>query len=159
MARRAPAAALMSLALLESCGSPTTPRGYPLVTGTYRDPLLWDIHFTLPDGSRARGRQCGGNIVIEEQNEAALRGSYNLVDPCTSAAGELTGQIALNGQVTLDLRSPTAFQTFEECTYVAGDRVWTGRIDGDELDMRIETTLDCVPAGRVSALRTARGSR
>jgi hypothetical protein len=137
--------------------SPTTPGGYPDVRGAYRSPQLWASEFSHPDGRVFSAVRCGGNIFIDQQQDAALRGRYTVLFPCVAAQGELVGEVDQQGGITLDFRSPSAFATFERCSYVSGDRVFTGNIRGDDLEARIKATIDCPPEGTLVATRTVAG--
>jgi hypothetical protein len=138
-------------------GCSATPGGYPDVQGTYRSSQLWASEFTFPDGRVVSSLRCGGIVFIDKQDDSALRGRYVVLSPCVAAQGELVGEVDRQGGITLDLRSQSAFATFERCSYVSGDRVFTGSIRGDDLEARIKATIDCPPEGTLVAMRTIAG--
>jgi hypothetical protein len=149
----APAAVLLILAACH----PTAPGPYPEVRGTYSSPTMWKTVFTYTDGTVLNGADCAGSITVERQDDNVLQGSFVVGARCLDEHGLMTGEVDRAGHVTMDLRSDGAYQTMLGCTFVAGDRSWSGQFTADTLSVRIEATLDCVPDRRVRVVRTGKG--
>jgi hypothetical protein len=153
--RRAPLL-LAALSPLLGCEA-TAPGAFPEARGTYSSTEMWKTVFTYADGVVLDGADCSGSITVERQDGGALHGSFVVGGRCQAERGEMAGQIDGSGRVTLDLRSAGAYQTMLRCTYVSGDRAWTGQLSGDTLSVRLEATLDCPPADGVHVVRTGKG--
>lgn len=146
-------AGVLGLAVSAAC-TPTTPGGYPDVTGTWGSPQMWDTRFTLP-GDVVVFSKCGGSITVEHQDDQFLSGRFAVIGGlCETVRGQVVGEMERAGNVTFDMHTEAGFQTFAGCGYVAGERLWTGRFAGKGLAARIDLTLDCNNVnGRPARLR------
>jgi hypothetical protein len=150
------ARAVAVLPLLLACDE-TRPGAFPEARGTYSSTEMWKTVFTYADGTVLDGADCSGSITVERQDGSALFGHFVVSGRCEEERGEVSGQVDAGGRLTLDLRSPGAYQTMLRCTYVAGDRAWTGQLSGDTLSVRLQATLDCPPTNGVQVVRTGKG--
>lgn len=134
----------LALPLLVGCGA-TTPEGYPMVKGTYGGSQMYQTHVTdLASGSESTGAVCSGTVVVTDQQDQSLSGTWLRGGQlCVVNSGSFGGTIDKTGAVRLDFQNALGFQSFDACTYVSGDAAWTGTIANDTLTMRIDVVLDC----------------
>lgn len=152
--RISPAAAVLPLLL--ACDT-EAPGAFPEARGTYSSPEMWKTVLTYASGTVLSGSDCSGSITVARQDGGALSGSFVVGGPCEAERGEMSGQIDAAGRVTLDLRSAGGYQTMLRCTYLSGDRAWTGQLSADTLSVRLEATLDCPPDLGVHVVRNGKG--
>jgi hypothetical protein len=144
------------LPLTLACGA-ETPAQFPEARGTYSSQQMWRTVFAYADGSVLSGDDCAGSITVDRQDGPELSGSFVVACRFEEQRGEMSGRIDGAGRLTLDLRSAGAYQTMLRCTYVSGDRGWTGQLSGDTLSVRLQAVLDCPPDSGVHVVRTGKG--
>jgi hypothetical protein len=142
--------------LAAGCGPPTTPEGFPLVTGVYT--AFWSSDFTsVPGGVKTTGGPCGLTLRITTQTANTFEGSALRGHPCVRADQVVRGTVERDGRLTFDLVGTTGFQGFDDCRHVAGDARWRGRRHGDELEGTIDVLLECPGLGQLQTRSTIEG--
>jgi hypothetical protein len=139
------------------CGAPTTPEGFPELADAYAGRLEADFT-SVPGGVPTSGVPCTVTVTVRAQSGASFQGAYDRGFPCARATYPVTGTVQRDGAVTVDIAGGAdAFQGFDECRYVSGDERWRGRLDGDELSLRIDVVLTCAPTGTQRTVATIIG--
>ena len=130
--------------------TPTPPSGpsIPTIGGTYSSPTMWRFDLTL--ASTPNGFNCAGGVTITNQVGVSFSGTFFIMDSgCGNLSGTVTGGTLdpATGAVSFELTSPGPDPNFITaafgCTFVSGDRVVTGTLIGDQLDVRARTVMDC----------------
>ena len=138
--------ALPFLVAVSGCGAPTTPDGFPLVTGLYE--ATWGSDFTsVPGGVRTTGGPCPVTFRVSTQQGGTFEGTSERRSPCVPGGQQIRGSVAPDGRLTVDLVTPAGFQGFDECRHVSGDTRWRGALDGRDLELTIDVLLDCQRSG------------
>lgn len=142
--------------------NPTPPTGpsIPTIGGTYSSSTMWQ--FTQ---SPLGVFNCAGGVTITNQIGTSFTGTFFLRDSgCGDLSGSVTdGTIDTSGAVSFGLATPGTGANFPVsafgCTYVSGDRVMTGTLIGNQLDVQARTEMDCGASGPATLVLRLSGTR
>jgi hypothetical protein len=150
---------LAGLIALTACGSPTTPEGFPELTGEYAATLTAEFT-SVPGGVQTSGIPCTATIRVSRQAGEAFEGTYDRGFPCVRATYPLSGTVQRNGALTVDVAGGAgSFQGFDQCRRDSGDERWRGEVDDDDLTLRIAAVLSCPQTGTQRIVATITGRR
>jgi len=145
---------LLPLVLMLACATdddftPTDPGGpsIPTIGGTYSSSTMW--RFTLT-GPTPQDFTCAGGVTIANQVGLNFSGTFFLSDPsCGNIAGVVAGgSFTTGGAVMFELivegaSDPNFLIAAFACTYVSGDRVVTGTLMNNQLEVQATTVMQC----------------
>jgi hypothetical protein len=137
---------LVLASLLASCGSDsaTAPENFPDVRGTYTGGVVTE--FTAAAGDTAR-MSCAVTVNVTDQRSHSFTGTLARTSPCTTATRVVGGSVDEAGNVQFGFDVPGSFQGFDGCRYLSGDQWWRGQLQGNQLSLTMDATLDCEGRG------------
>ena len=152
--------AVVILLCVMSCSSdddftPTTPSGpsIPSIGGTYSAPQMW--RFDLSSAAGPNLIQCAGGLTVTTQVGTSFSGTFFVSDAgCGQFGGTVVNGVLNDTAVTFELTVPGADPNFMTwafgCTYVSGDRSFTGTLISNRLEAQARTVMNCPNDGVVN---------
>ena len=147
---------VLLLAALAACGGdgPTEPKEpqIPNLVGTYDG--SWTYTASAP-GYQTETTICSGRITVQSQSGGSFTGTYSQASSqdCGAESGNLSGNVAAGGALTMGVSPASGGPTWEErtgCTITAAASQYSGSYVGGVLSCGASFTATCPQMGDVT---------
>jgi hypothetical protein len=156
------AGAVLAAFLTPACGSGlASPSAAPDVRGTYAGNAAWLTNIASPQSDisgTSTTYACSGSITIDSQTGSAFSGTFSVEGPSSRCAGSgalAQGTVKGDGTLSFELPGPQGGphpdtkQWSEACSLASDSVVYSGRLDGSDLEAARSLRYSCPKAGPV----------